>query len=167
MWTITFGNQTFETAKKKPDEFWNTSFARGYQQCSCWNVCDKSKLTTHTAIRAAAALSIRRFAVNRCFPTLVRGQRPFCSSGCLTSNIFSTAKDHIRKRVVDKLLLVVRQSVWWTIWRKHGTIRAKPEFFLSMWCATRLSFTPTTSQRSCGILFCGTRRQKLEVQALI
>ena len=59
-------------------------------QCTRSNAVDKSKLTIHTVIPAAAALSSRRFAVNKCSSNLLPGRKPCCSSGCFASKISST-----------------------------------------------------------------------------
>ena len=67
------------------------------------NASDKSKLTIHIVIPAAAVLSSRRFAVNKCFSSLLPGRRPCCSSGCFASKISpNTAKDQIPKYLVEK-----------------------------------------------------------------
>ena len=45
-------------------------------QCMRSNALDKSRLTIHTGIPAAAVLSSRRFAVNRCSSNLLPGRKP-------------------------------------------------------------------------------------------
>ena len=108
MWTIAFGNQTSETegiTGRVLEHFVRVGLPTMYA-VKCLR-----QVQTYDP-HCNSVLSIRRFAVNRCFSTLVRGRKPFCSSGCSASNIFSTAKDQIGKRVVDKFFLVVRKSVW-------------------------------------------------------
>ena len=53
--------------------------------CTRSNAFDKSTLTIHTVIPAAAALSSRRFAVNKCSSNLLPGRKPCCSCGCFAS----------------------------------------------------------------------------------